>query len=298
MHLRYVHRMLGDNPHAVQRLASPVTFQAPPPLDATVTFEATAEEARVTLNARVDPTRLSATTTPTGHRFLVLPEADLLRALPTAFADLIAFLLDTPVHLVLQELTMNPDSLEDDAVLQRLGAWTFDWGSLGSIHFETRAFLLRDLDEGRVTKLLGKSVGLGIYKEAISTTRSTMRFRELWRVLESAFGCRNDQLVAILSEYAPAMQLGFTKGELEQLLVLRGRISHASTRPSRASHEFESVRAEVDRRLDRLKGLTERVLVTKREWGRKTLGVDELARVHVYRDATGGLVVVKWPQDQ
>ena len=55
------------------------------------------------------------------------------------------------------------------------------------------------------------------------------RFREFWRVLESAFGQKDAELLDSLAEFRPAIHLGFALEELRQLQILRGRASHAET---------------------------------------------------------------------
>jgi hypothetical protein len=96
-------------------------------------------------------------------------------------------------------------------------------------------------------------------------------------------------LVALLADYPPARDLGFTEKELHDLLVLRGRVSHAATKGG--IRELAGARAAVILKLDRLKCLVERVLTTKRSWGSPTHGVDELSPLGGYFDSDGGAVI-------
>jgi hypothetical protein len=115
---------------------------------------------------------------------------------------------------------------------------------------------------------------LSISAPALTRAPPAARFRELWRVLESAFTRSDDELVALLADYAPTQAMGFTRDELRQLLVLRGRASHAASKAGLT--ELVAVERECSQRLPCLKNLAERVILTKRSWGFPTTYVDEL----------------------
>jgi hypothetical protein len=121
---------------------------------------------------------------------------------------------------------------------------------------------------------------LRIYADALKLGTGAARFRELWRVLESAFNRQDDELVALLADYPPARAMAFSRDELKQLLVLRGKASHAASRAG--VKQLLAVERECSHRLARLKNLAERVILTKRSWGYPTRGVDELVPLSAY----------------
>jgi hypothetical protein len=86
--------------------------------------------------------------------------------------------------------------------------------------------------------------------------------------------------VSYLADYAPAQELGFDEAELEQLFSLRGRASHAQSK--KGIEELAAVEQECGRKLQRLKNLVERVLLTKKTWGSPTTTVEELTRLESY----------------
>jgi hypothetical protein len=102
------------------------------------------------------------------------------------------------------------------------------------------------------------------------------RFRELRR-LESAFQRTDRRLIELLSEYEPAQAIGFTSDELKELLMLRGRASHAQSKAG--CREPSVVERECERRVPRRENLVERVLLTKQDWGSPSTAVEELAHV-------------------
>jgi hypothetical protein len=66
--------------------------------------------------------------------------------------------------------------------------------------------------------------------------------------------------------------MGFTREHFKRLLVLRHRASHAASKGGR--REIARVNGEAERSLPTLKSLVERVLLSKRSWGRPTGAVD------------------------
>ncbi len=93
-------------------------------------------------------------------------------------------------------------------------------------------------------------------------------------MLESAFAAQDDRLVALLTEYRPAQEMGFDRDELKQLLIIRGRASHGTSR--RGLDEILAVGRECGKQVNRLKSLVERVILTKKTWGAPTTEVEEL----------------------
>src|SRR5260370_16449492 len=94
---------------------------------------------------------------------------------------------------------------EDEKQLNELGT-TNVWGgptfAIGT--FRT----VQEPSSPLVGALLRNKAGLMIYADAVALHRPVARFRELWRVLESAFGLEGDKLVARLAAYAPIIEMG------------------------------------------------------------------------------------------
>lgn len=131
------------------------------------------------------------------------------------------------------------------------------------------------LTESQVVGILGRSPGLHIYSDALSSSIPSAQFRDYWRVLESAFGLIDDDLVDALSAYPPARDLHFDKEELRSILVLRGRASHAKSR--KGLSELSEVNLQCADALPRLKSLAKRVILTKKSWGIPTNGVSAIS---------------------
>ena len=136
---------------------------------------------------------------------------------------------------------------------------------------------------------MDKEAGLAIYSVALLQQHDTGTYRELWRVLESAFGAQNAELLSYLREFVPAKQLGFNYDELNSLHILRGRASH--TVSSAGMNEVIAVNREVSDKLPRLKCLVEQVLLTKQTWGVKSNDTDRLAPISGYIAADGSVIV-------
>jgi hypothetical protein len=130
---------------------------------------------------------------------------------------------------------------------------------------------------------LARRGAVGVYAEAMRVDSAVARYRELWRTLEIAFQAHGKQLTTLLAEFPPVRELGFDREELDDFLVLRGQISHASSRLGvRDVARFER---KATARLGRLWSLVDRVLLTKKHSSRD-LDVDELRPLfaHVERD--------------
>lgn len=130
------------------------------------------------------------------------------------------------------------------------------------------------LTGSQIIDLLPRSPGLHLYADALQDALATATFRDCWRVLESAFNAIDDTLVELLGQYPPCLDLGFDCEELKDLLVLRGRASHAKSRIG--LREKKQVDALCSKNLPRLKSLANRVILTKKSWGFPTLGVEEV----------------------
>ncbi|HEX9241740.1 MAG TPA: hypothetical protein VF875_04800 [Anaeromyxobacter sp.] len=190
-----------------------------------------------------------------------------------AVVDALALLYDAPLtvtHAGADELI--PENAADEGTLRRLGTNRVVLRIRGNVRV-VGPMPVSNLDIA-VRKLLPKHAGLRLYSEAAHLQGAVSQYRELWRVLESAFGREGEGLVELLSTFKPALAMGFTKREIKGLLVLRGRASHAASKGG--LREVMNVSALARSRLGRLDGLVKRVLVTKKSWGQPTTAVEEV----------------------
>jgi hypothetical protein len=190
------------------------------------------------------------------------------------FTTGLTFLTDIPLgvnRLMLQSELVAEDEV-DRATLDALGT-RLVFEEMAT-HIGTRTFGERTNPQ-TLEALMPKTVGLRIYADAVALNADVPKYRELWRVLESAFGLQGKELVTALALYPPAQELGFDENELKSLLTLRGQVSHAATRGGLA--ELLRVGGLATGRVARLKCLAERVILTKRTWGTRDREIDELA---------------------
>jgi hypothetical protein len=192
----------------------------------------------------------------------------------------ISFLSDVPLSVSrpIDEDRFVAEDEGDRETLADLG--TDDVYNETGFTFATHTFGGVALTAERFSNLLRRRAGLRIYADALKLGTGAARFRELWRVLESAFNRQDDELVALLADYPPARAMAFSRDELKQLLVLRGKASHAASRAG--VKQLLAVERECSHRLARLKNLAQRVILTKRSWGYPTRGVDELVPLSAY----------------
>lgn len=217
-----------------------------------------------------------------------VPEKSELNAFVQVMINVLSFLTDVPIRL---SHKLGGDSLiaesEQDNELLRAMDTNQVFESLRA-HPSVRSFSLPKVSYESLELLANKEVGLALYSQALVISNSVGTFREFWKVLESAFGTKNDDLVDLLTEYDPAIQLGFGEAELKQLLVMRGRASHAES--SAGIDEYYLVRAETSAKSARLKCLVEQVLLTKKTWGIPTLETEPIADISGFIDAEGNIV--------
>lgn len=260
---------------------------------------------RVAVDRSVDPSEIEVVLegsgwfedTPEGER-KPLPRLRLRSGMPGEcllvddFVSALTFLTDVPMSLSRPpfEDAFVAETDDDVALLERFGTDQPFWET--SVQTSSRTFTAA-VDSDAVQLLLARAPGLRIYADAMKLPLAVARFRELWRVLESAFALIDDKLVDRLAAYPPATQLGFNRDELDALRGLRGRASHAQSRAGAGKQELVNVERECTRSLPRLKTLVERVILTKKSWGYRTSGVQELTPVQAYARSDGGLVLVK-----
>jgi hypothetical protein len=216
---------------------------------------------------------------------------------PTAmvFLDALAFLTDAGVTVSRANIAdeLIPESPADADLLRAFGT-TETHVELTS-NPSIRTFSAR-IDGDAITALIPKAAGLRLYADALRMGHPVGQFREFWRVLESAFARQRRPLVRLLGAYDPALQIGFSADEINQLHVLRGRASHAESRAGLV--EILRIDREVQHALPRLKSLVERVVMTKAQWGVPTLDVHELLPPSSWVGPGGVIVLIQTPNGQ
>jgi hypothetical protein len=185
----------------------------------------------------------------------------------------ISFLTDVP--LMLSRLRPLEDRFvaEDEGDHEALAAFGTE-----DVYRETggtivsRTFGGVEVTAERLADLLAQRAGLRIYADALKLGTDVARFRELWRALESAFNEQDNKLIALLAEYQPAQEMSFTRKELRHLKILRDKASHAASKAG--VKQLIAVERDCSQEVTRLKNLVERVILTKRSWGKPTKHVD------------------------
>jgi hypothetical protein len=192
-----------------------------------------------------------------------------------ALVGAIAFLTDIPLTLgtAFHLSRFDPEDEADEAVLREFGTADVFMGTAAQV--VRRAFLDEPLTGDRLEWLLQRPLGVRLYGDAIRANSLSGEFRDLWRVLESAFGLGGSDLVAALAAFGPATALGFDETSLEALLTLRNRASDASSKGG--LEEVLGVERECRARRSGLKLLVERVILTKQRWGTPADGVETTA---------------------
>jgi hypothetical protein len=218
------------------------------------------------------------------QRGVVIPEEATVIKIAEGLCRVLAFAVGYAVRLSSGwKKELLPETDLDREVLAGLGA-DQPLRVLG-VRVSVRTAIFPVLTSEVLAQLLEREVGLALYNDAISLSQPVARFREFWRVLEAAFGEEDDALVALLGNFPPAQELGFTVTELQHLHRLRGRASHAQS--SAGLVEYERVNSLVVDKVERVRCLAEQVLLTKKTWGRKGLGVERLGRLRSTVSADG-----------
>jgi hypothetical protein len=252
---------------------------------------------RATITIPVDPAALSVRVGPTPldgsqpHRGIDIPESKAVGGILRSVVRVLSFALEIPIETasLLQDRTLIPESEQDEERLRELGSLPVFAG--GHVQISVRSVGFQSLDSTTLEKLLSREVGLALYSDALRLNTPTARYRELWRVLESAFGQKDADLLDLLAKYPPAVNMNFGSDELRELHVFRGRASHAES--SAGLDEYHRVSERVEDLLPRLECLVHEVLLTKKTWGARSLGVERLAPLRSYVKKDGGLVLVK-----
>lgn len=228
-------------------------------------------------------------------RGILLPEELHFGHFLSKMVHLLSFLIDTPISYSrrLDNDVLIPEGIEDKKQLDALGTEQV-YTTLSAV-VSIRSFQLSTISEQILRTLASKEVGMTLYSQALLAKDCVAKYRDLWKVLESAFGAKDKELVRLLARYGPATELCFTLDELHNLLILRGRASHAKTRSG--MKELRHVISETRKRLPRLKCFVEQVLVTKKSWGTQNLYTERVAPVSAYVRPNGTLVIIKPSQE-
>lgn len=228
-----------------------------------------------------------------GKLTFYVPEQQVASAVAMSTARLLSLALPLRVRppAYAKSYELLPETEDDRDLLDKLctrSVFEDLRGSIGAvgIHFDL-------VDDAILNRLAEREVGIALYLDAIWADNPVSRYRDLWRVLESAFSAKKQKLLRLLGSYGPAQALGFDRHELKELYHLRGRASHAESRAG--LHEYNTVAAETARRSGRLRSLAEVVLITKATWGSESLETEPLAKLRSYRKRDGTLVFFRNP---
>lgn len=249
------------------------------------------------LTVPVDVETLSTTTGPlllgggSGELGIEVPEYSIVFPALSTFVHLLSFITDTPIRHSsrIAEHCLVPDSVDDVARLDALGT--------RRIHHSLRLSMIArstdlSINDQSLMKYLGtKEAGLALYSQALLVQEPIATYREFWKILESAFGEKDDSLIRLVALFPPATKLGFEHGELKALLVLRGRASHANSRSG--IKELRSVSQLVSAALPRLKCLVEQVILTKKTWGVSSTETEREMKVDSYVRPDGQRVFIR-----
>lgn len=225
------------------------------------------------------------------NREIDVPERGELSHFLTVMVNIISFLIDVPLRIShrIGYDQLIAESEEDHLKLESLG--TSQIYQHISMSMSVRSVSLSTLTDDALEKLFQKELGVALYRQALLLQEPIGAYREFWKILESAFGTKDNELIQLLSEYKPAIQLGFTQEELKKLLILRGRASHAESRSGINEHQF--VNSQISKVLPRLKCLVEQVIVTKKTWGTPTLEIERIADISGFIKEDGTPVLIK-----
>lgn len=233
----------------------------------TVVVEGKADPSLLTLATENLPTTINGTTA----KMLIAPEAASFHGFADDVINALAFLYGRTFSLCSNlSKTLIPEGPADEAVLTAFD--TTEPYQTVVVRFETlRMVADTPPSQELIDRLVKRGPGLRLYAAARDHVN---RYRDLWLVLESAFGVDGDKLINLLSEYPPVVRDGPSREILEQLLVVRGRASHAATRgPGR---EWSKIQELVSEHLGTLLTLVDLVILTKKTWGSPTCGVERL----------------------
>lgn len=228
---------------------------------------------------------------------IYVPEAKLAFAVAQSLTRVLSFVLDAPLrNTPLPDSRLIPECDEDKRILENFKNHPMFVDLRAKLSI--KAFRFNEISSDTMDQLLAREVGLAIYLDALHITTVIGKYRELWKVLESAFGQKDTELLKSLEEFKPIDDLEFDTEELKELHILRGRASHAES--SAGLNEYNAITKEVEDKLPRLKCMVEQILLNKQTWGTRGLGVNQLAdlKTYVSKDGTPVLIKAKAPEDE
>jgi hypothetical protein len=220
-----------------------------------------------------------------------VPEESVASTLVNSACRILAFVFHSQIHLTKSpgRDSLVPESDYDENVLNTLGSRQVALDIDMTVDVE-RSIVFRTLDRNILDKLIDRESGLALYLDAIVTQSPISKYRELWKVLESAFVAKGHKLTSLLSQYLPVSQIGFNRAELEEMLILRGRASHAESRSK--LNEYNKIARETQDKVRRLKSLAEQLLITKKIWGSENLDSDQIADLTAFINKNGVLIIL------
>jgi hypothetical protein len=223
-----------------------------------------------------------------------VPERGVAGVVARQVSDAVAFITRCPMTMFgkAEAPELIPDDVADVAALDRFGTRLVYWPLSG----RAQAVMRLPLVQKNLAALYERAAGIRLYADALRMGTSAGQLREFWRVLEAAFGAKGDELVGLLSECGVATDMEFTPAELRNLLVLRGRASHASSRAE--IEEVAAVEREAAGVVGRLQGLAESLIVRKADWGMRTVAVDSGAPRYPYARRDGTVVFFQRPASE
>lgn len=254
----------------------------------------------------VDPTRLTLVDdigyrqhpdgTVSRAQAIKSPEIDDLTEGAQCIAGAIGFALGTAFSLgVLMGSHPNDyiaDNAEDEQTLQTLGT---DSARVPLAAANQRVKVFRDVAvDADLIGAIARQGAVSLYADALGAHTPAATYRELWRVLELAFQAHGKRLVELVDSFPPVRRLGFERAELDSLLVLRGRLSHAASRLG--SREIRRANGEAISSLARLWSLVDCVVLSKRE-ASSALDVEEVIPLAAFVDRNGVRVDARKPQE-
>lgn len=212
---------------------------------------------------------------------LKVKERDCIHNATTFVQRFLGFIAQRPLGLTLgfSKYRLVTESTDDEAVLDRLGSSElFEKVHLANLGVTSSPVI--DVSDEDFALLLNREIAFALYSDALRLESSVAAFREFWRILESAFGLTESELVKTLSTFAPMDEIDVSEEELQELRVLRGRASHAQSRNK--LDEYRVVTNLVGSRLSRLRSIVEKVILTKKHWGVRDGEVHRLGRQTAY----------------
>ncbi len=260
-----------------------------------VSHDASDEQLDLTVDLSVNPSTLRVETN-SGTRdsaidtqipMVAVPEIGEASLFAGRVADAVAFISRNPLALSRKSVSpeLVPENEHDLTVLAALGTREV----LTRLSGTTGVTMRLPLVSTNVSILCQRPSAIRLYGDALKMGTSTGRVREMWRVLEAAFGAKGQELVDLLSRCEAAQDMEFTKQELQDLHTLRGRASHASSRAD--FDEVASVERESAKVVARLQGLAEALIVRKADWGSRTVAVDPSSPRYPYVRRDGSIVI-------